>query len=690
MTSIETERTLRRVIRAWAAAALLSVVLSEPAPADDRFEISPPVLAKPMRIATAPSGPPLGVGGATPTRRALGLGIKSGSRDALTASLEALGASTLLGDIDPGQLQPVATRRTPTGSFVHFTQTLDGVAILGSRVTFYWTNDGRLALFGADLFDTHNAPPAIWGAESLAPARAAADLPSEGEGFQSERALLPLEDHGRTRLTSVVRICFRTTDPPGDWEAWIDATQGTLLYRHNRIADVSGVARGEVELTTAGGRRSIEPFADLGVTLSQNDRTLADTTDGAGRFEFSEGASGRFVRRAELRGRAVWIRDLSQALRTPFDTLTVADDDTSAVEWDEINSTFSQRDAYFHATRARSLIRALDPSTALAALDQGLELRVDDGSGHCNAYWRGDYFVFAAAGSGCPATARIADVVYHEYAHAVTQLCYAPFPTPSDLNEGLSDYFAASITDQPQIGIGFRGPGTYLREIDTDRVWPDDQNGDPHLQGLIVASALWDLRAEVGAAVADSLAHFARYGAAIDMHDYLLDLLVVDDRDGDLSNGSPHFAPITRAFLAHGLGDFSVRIRAAPLTDQEAPGATIEAEATITSLLGLDPDSLGLYVATTDAGPFDRIPLLRDPPTRAYRASITTPPLGSTVYYYWAASDTAGHRARLPADPDSVARFYVGPDVIPPILTHDPPGVLAADLDTLRLRASAS
>lgn len=699
-TSIEIEPKRRRTATVRAAILTLIILFAQPASAAGPFEVPPPALAAPMRAAPTATEQPLrthaldrspSLGAQDlPSPRAVGLAIRAGTSDPLAASLEALRTHPELAGVDASDLRHLVTHRTPTGSFVHFTQIFQEAPILGSRVTFYWTNEGRLALFGADLFDPDHAPLGVWGAEPLASQRATWDLPSAAETIHWERAWLPLDHQGATRLTPVLRVCFRTEEPPGDWESWVDATRGTLLYRHNRIVEARGRVEGQVEAVTAGGRRSLEPFAELGVSFTQGERALVDTTDGAGRFVIPGAESGRFLRRAELRGRAVWIRDVSQALRTPFDTLTVGWDDTSTVQWDEDNSTFAQRDAYFHATRARALARALDPGTGLSALDHGLELRVDDPSGHCNAYWRGDYFVFTAAGSGCPATARIADVVYHEYAHAVTQLCYAPFPIPADLNEGLSDYFAASITDQPEIGIGFRGPGTYLREVESDRIWPADQNGDPHLQGLIVASALWDLRASVGAGVADSLAHYARYGAAVDMHDYLLDLLVVDDRDGDLTNGSPHFAAITNAFLAHGLGDFSVRISPSPLTDQEAPGPTIEAETRIDALLGLDPDSLGLFVANSESGPFDRIALIRDVASRTYRATLTTPPLGSTVYYYWAASDTAGHRARVPADLDSVARFYVGPDVIPPLLTHDPPLVLAADLDTLRLRANAS
>ncbi len=448
---------------------------------------------------------------------------------------------------------------------------------------------------------------------------------------------------------------------------------------------------GSIELATAGGTRATRSFSDLTIEVSRAGFSTTDTTDASGAFRVSGLDPGRYLRRAELRGRAAWVRDLSLDLRTPFDTLTSSTGDSANVEWDEINSSFGQRDAYFHATRAYRIVRALDPGPALLPLDQGLELRIEDSSGHCNAYWRGDYFNFTAAGSGCPSTARIADVVYHEYAHAVTQFCYTPFPVSTDLNEGLSDYFAATITNQPRIGIGFRGPSTYLREIETDKVWPLDQNADPHLQGLIIASTLWDIRQSIGAAAADSLFHFARYAAPEEMDDYLLAMLLVDDRNGDLGDGSPHFGPIVNAFMTHGLGDFTVKISADPLTDIEAPPPTIEASATISSLLGLDSDSLGLFYGFDPAGPFARADLLPRDENRTFRAELQAPPLGTNVYYYWAASDTAGHAARLPAGaPAELLHFYVGPDQIAPLLAHQSPRFLAPDVDTLRLAVAVT
>ncbi|MBK8230136.1 MAG: immune inhibitor A [Candidatus Eisenbacteria bacterium] len=632
-----------------------------------------------------------------PPRHAIALPIEHAraAEAPVDASRDVLRDHPSLALVDPSSLQAVAVRQASAVTFVHFEQQRSGVPIVGSRVTLAWHAAGRLALVDAATYS--ESAPIEWGSIGAEQAAlfALADLPwgIRPEPVSVTSAYWPIVRGTELALRAAHRVHFRTEDPPGDWWAVVDARDGTVLSRRNVAADleVRGRVLADIEPATAGDPVTRAGLPLLNLTLGIGAGTRTTRTDEAGRFRFFDLPAGRYLRRAELRGAGIWVRDAANALRTPSDTLTVVAGDSTDVVWNVTNSSFSQRDAYHHATIAYRWIRALDPGSALDTLDLGLELRVDDSSGHCNAYWRGDYFSFMQAGSGCPSTARIADVVYHEYAHAVTQFCFAPFLIPPDLNEGLSDYFAATLTGRPEIGLNFRGPGSFLREIDTDRVWPADQSRDPHLQGLIVAGALWDLRAAVGAEVADRLAHYARYGAAQDMHAYLLDLLLVDDDNGDLLDGSPHFAEIVNAFRAHGLGDYAVRINAAPLTDVEEPAPAIETEALLTSLLGLEADSIGIYYALAPEGPFTRAPAISTDRRQVYRASIPTPPLGTTVWYYWAASDTTGNAARLPAlAPTELFRFFVGRDLIAPSLAHKPPEFVTSELDSLRLRLQAN
>ena len=113
------------------------------------------------------------------------------------------------------------------------------------------------------------------------------------------------------------------------------------------------------------------------------------------------------------------------------------------------------------------------------------------------------------------------DVIVHEYAHAIQHQILGGIPgqftatetTPSEqaraLMEGLADYLAASRFSDPEIGevqAQIWGLGLAPRNVNNSRRWPDDfVEGGPHETGLIFSGALWDLRATVGAEVADRL-----------------------------------------------------------------------------------------------------------------------------------------------------------------------------------------
>lgn len=638
--------------------------------------------------------------------------------DPVAASLRITADHPALVGLAPEGLEVAAVRRTPKIIYVHFRQSVEGLPVLHSRVTFQWDRRGRLRSTGADVYlDLDAGAGAIPGDRSLvagtwlpslqARAGALSGMPADltvDEWEHEQRAWLPIvsttgsgatgsEETGGFRLVPVWNLRFRTSSPPGWWDTVVDGETGVLLSRVNRLVteDLVGQVTGLVEPVTAGDVPSTWPMRYQHLTVSDGSTSVETYTDAEGNYRAEMPAMGSYQLVSELSGRWIRVIDRSLGYVTPSTTSNVEVPGITNLAWNDSNSLPSHRDAYYHGTVAHDYIRQIDPGPALQPLDQSLGAVVEDGSGVCNAYWNGAWFTFYAAGGGCPSTARIADVVYHEYGHAVSSATYAPFFPPEDIGEGLSDYYAATITDSPIIGRGFFGPDTFIREIDTDRVWPDDRNPDPHIQGLIIAGALWDLRTELGSAVTDSLFHYTRYAAPMSYDDYFLDLLLVDDDDDDLTNGTPHFDPIIRAFMPHGIGDYDVRIAANELPDMETPGPTIETQGRIWSIFGLDPDSLALHVSFGEAGDFTTLPLVRAEDPREYRVEIPTPELETRVRYYWSAADTAGHRALLPSGaPEETFSFYVGADVIAPEITHTPVRVVPENLDHLYFRADVS
>ena len=158
---------------------------------------------------------------------------------------------------------------------------------------------------------------------------------------------------------------------------------------------------------------------------------------------------------------------------------------------------------------------------------------------------------------------------------------------------------------------------------------------------------------------------------------------------------SPHFAA-----AVHGLASMdshlhsvagSVAIVHPPLKDTEdtvSPRA-VSANMSIAQksrLIGFDAASPALHWRT-NGGPYATAPMAPQG-GEVYAATIPAQPNGTSVdYFLTAASDSAGIAGTLPAGPPF--HYLVGPDLLPPVLTHLPPPDPAAIQMPLTVRVNA-
>ncbi len=488
--------------------------------------------------------------------------------------------------VTSSDLQTLSSRRRGRFWYVNFEQIAGGVPVYGGYVQFRLRTDGKLVSISSRIHKGvgHISSPIVTVDRAEERSRREVSFAEEVDRMEETRLVVyPDRSHGSTRYRLSWMVKLITHAPPAHWFYVIDALTGDTVDRWNQIyyddvrADsIFGRVRGEILPETPTDTPDTRSLKDLLVELNGGG---SDVTSSAGLFVIETSGPGPDSILAELSGPFVNVNNDSSAdaaIRTEA-TPGVP----NAVNWDNTNSVVAERNGFYHTIAVHDYIKNIDAS--FTELDYSVSCRVNENQ-TCNAFWDGYGMNFFRAGGGCANTANIADVIYHEYGHGVTDYQYRPFPQPSGgMHEGLSDYLAATMTNQSLIGRGFTGPGSYIRNTENHRVWPAPEcGGEPHCVGEAVAGALWDMRQnlvasmgqEAGVALSDSLFHYARYGLGTTLDDYFVDLLLVDDDDGDLSDGIPHAEEICGGFENHGLS--CVNTPNAPIIFDEGNGTDMQ------------------------------------------------------------------------------------------------------------------
>ncbi len=183
-----------------------------------------------------------------------------------------------------------------------------------------------------------------------------------------------------------------------------------------------------------------------------------------------------------------------------------------------------------------------------------------------------------------------ADVIYHEYTHAVVNSVVGSSQGKAfgALDEGYADYFSASFLDDPNVAefagplFGSRYP--FLRTLQNTNVFPRDFFDEEHQASLIWSGALWEARGRLGADRADRVALTGLQGltAQAEFFHAALATIVAADRLFGTSAGDQVLDVMLRrgiggregtsAFLAR---DLSPGVAASGQIEAPAPGGCV-------------------------------------------------------------------------------------------------------------------
>ncbi len=465
----------------------------------------------------------------------------------------ARGRSQYWGMLQGADFQPLQIRESRGIWHVTLIQTFRGVPIFGSRLEGMISKEGKLSALNARLYPLDQAelffPLSPQGALSYL-----TDDPTAQIDF-SRKVLYPMLEGQRYELRAAWQMRASTNRPDLRPAGIIEAGTGQVLFRYNDVAfdEVSGNILGLV--LPAYWNDSPQTWAQKHqwVDLPDLEQTY---TNISGHYAVSGLSPGQYPLFGKLLGLYVDVNndDGPDALYADTASTGFALDWT----WDYDLARQDEVNMYYHVDHVHDFFKGLEPE--FTALDFPLPATVGYGTNYENAFWNGSGIYFGTGGGTFRNFALFCDVIYHEYGHGVTDMIYPDWMLPYSgqpgaMDEGWSDYFACTITNEPLIGEGgLYTNGGVMRNLDNTLRYPENWAGEVHADGRIFGGALWDLRERIGAALADSLIHFAKYDLAEYWEDYFVDVLVLDDDDGDLSNGGPHHEAIYESFGLHGIG----------------------------------------------------------------------------------------------------------------------------------------
>ncbi|MFQ5906598.1 MAG: hypothetical protein ACE5JA_08495, partial [bacterium] len=355
-----------------------------------------------------------------------------------------------------------------------------------------------------------------------------------------------------------------------------------------------------------------------------------------------------------------------------------------------------EMNVYYHVNRIHDWIKS--PPFNFSEMDYRMKATVRWGTNENAAFYDGRDIYFGEGDSfpgGMRNLALFSDVIYHEYAHGITDRIYT-FPGGMQfyaMMEGFSDYAAATLNDDPLLGNGgLYMSKPYVRSLYNDLEFPEDFGVAAQHDGQIIGGAVWDLRSYEGAGLADSLWFFALQGEPLTFEDFFLEVLLADDDNGDLSDGTPHDCSIYQAFGRHGIGPgVGITIEHTPLKDTEETRKPYPVRARVHSEERVPPVRLcylGRRMTEYVCARMARTEKLNE-----YAGEIPSQPPWTLVKYYIEVGCV-----KLPSGAPGwdAFSFYVGADTIPPEIVHDrlpdravegwPPVIHAEITDNLAIR----
>ncbi|MFZ5893929.1 MAG: hypothetical protein ACOY0T_22900 [Myxococcota bacterium] len=513
----------------------------------------------------------------------------------------ALNAAELVPATASGAVAAVGSAPQPTGLMFdaktgrykfllyRYAQVKGGLAVHRAGLSVLVKNEGNNPVVWASSFahdlNSFVVPQLAAGAgaadldKSLRAVRASTDL--KGRALLGPNALLNASVPelviyaGTEDVDAPPRLAIEYTaesqNPPGKWRFVADAQTGDVLRVEDGVlfADVTGTVTGNV--TQGDVASDCAPEAPLGFGFAEvtGPNSATTFTDVNGNFTLPNSGTTAIDVASNMGGQYFDVINfvgstelLSQSVTPPGPASFLH----NSANTDPL--VLAQSNGYTNSNQIRSFLLKYLPNYPVIATQTNFPVYVNRNDFYCpgNAWYDPSLvtinFCQASATYG---NTSFASVNHHEFGHHIVQ---AGGSGQGAYGEGMGDTVAALYAGVPGLGYGFflNQCTTALRNAQNNCQYSATScsscGSEIHDCGQLISGTFWSIRQALAVTNPETYVDIVNSLAlsSIPMHvgtlinsSIAVDVLTLDDNDGNLDNGSPHYAEICSGFQAHGM-----------------------------------------------------------------------------------------------------------------------------------------
>lgn len=444
---------------------------------------------------------------------------------------------------------------------------------------------------------------------------------------------------------------------------FVDASNGAILEDRDEILNidvigtVSALATPGLLPDTAANPEVSTPMPEARVSISGGGNSFTNLT---GAFTIANGGTSAVtVNTGVANARWVSVDNTAGSEITANTSVTPPGPATLTMNTSPSEFTTSQANALIHTTMIHNYFRERAPGFP-SGLDIVLPAFVNwDAAGgltDCNAFFDpgGVTLNFFREKNGCVNSA-YSTVISHEFGHFVVQTLGLG---QGGFGEGFGDTCSVLLYDTGIIGQGFFLSGGNIRNINTTTVtYPCSSEG--HTCGQVLARVWRNIRNNFGLTYGSQPGlEMARQlmvdwsqitGGGLSTNaahpNTAIEVLTVDDDNGDLDDGTPNYADICAAFSNRNITcpaispvDFVYPNGRPALA---APDQPTNIDVNVVALAGTPTPGTGMVAYRIGGGSYTTVPMTQNTPNH-YTATLPAASCGQVVEYYFSTQSTGG------------------------------------------------